>query len=175
MSYDGSILNSLLHFSLQRLRQAFTSGAKQERIPKHDGGQEVISARFVHPEDALQEFRDGKIKFMPPQAYLLTTLAGVLQGRVNTPTQRARVEELSRGMFGRMVINPRPLLAKPDEDGRTILTYEGDETRGGSKGRLHRVIIKAGKGGITSEVVLQRNFDIFTEIEPQAFLVSSKL
>ncbi|KAF9469229.1 hypothetical protein BDZ94DRAFT_1151973 [Collybia nuda] len=152
----------------------FTSGAKQERIPKPDGGQEVISARFLHPEKALEEFRNGNITFMPPQAYLLTTLSGLLQGRVNTPEQRTRVEELSAGMFGRMVINPRRLL-KEDEEGRTILTYEGDETRGGSKGRLHRVLVKMGKTGITSEIKLQRNFDIFTEIEPQALATSSKL
>ncbi|RDB21194.1 putative nudix hydrolase 7 [Hypsizygus marmoreus] len=152
----------------------FSSGEKQERIPKPDGGQEVVSARFLHPEDALAEFRKGKITFMPPQAYLLTTLAGILQGRTNTPEQRHLVEALSRGAFGHMVINPRRL-GTPDENGRTILTYEGDETRGGSKGRLHRVLVKVGKAGITSEVVLQRNFDIFTEIEPEAFSVPSKL
>jgi len=152
----------------------FSSGAKQDRIPKPDGGQEVVSARFLHPADALAEFRKGEITFMPPQAYLLQTLSEVLQGRENTPAQRERVQTLSRGLFGRMVINPRRLGA-PDDEGRTILTYEGDETRGGSKGRLHRVIVKAGKGGITSEVRLQRNFDIYTEIEPQAFAVPSKL
>ncbi|KAG6833657.1 hypothetical protein H0H87_002853 [Tephrocybe sp. NHM501043] len=152
----------------------FTSGSKQDRVPKHDGGQEVISARFVHPEDALNEFRERKITFMPPQAYLLQTLSEILQGRVNTAAQRERVEVLSRGLFGRMVLNPLRL-GSPDAEGKSILTYEGDETRGGSKGRLHRVIIKAGKGGITSEITLERNFDVFTEIEPQAFNLPTKL
>ncbi|GLB34792.1 putative NUDIX domain containing protein [Lyophyllum shimeji] len=152
----------------------FSYGAKQDRIPKPDGGQEVVSARFLHPADALSEFSEGKITFMPPQAYLLQTLAEVLQGRENTPEQRERVQTLSRGFFGRMVINPRRL-GEPDAEGRTILTYEGDETRGGSKGRLHRVLVKFGKGALTSEVRLQRNFDIFTEIEPQAFAMPSKL
>ncbi|KAF8077780.1 NUDIX hydrolase domain-like protein [Lyophyllum atratum] len=152
----------------------FSSGAKQDRIPKPDGGQEVVSARFLHPEDALAEFREGKVTFMPPQAYLLQTLSEILKGRENTAAQRERVETLSKGLFGRMVINPRRF-GTPDDEGRTVLTYEGDETRGGSKGRLHRVVVRANKGGITSEVKLQRNFDIFTEIEPQAFAVPSKL
>ncbi|KAJ8456978.1 hypothetical protein ONZ45_g18503 [Pleurotus djamor] len=166
----------------------FSSGNKHERIPKPviitltnppslpplhitypDGGQEVISARFIHPETALSENREGKITFMPPQFYVITTLAGILRGSTNTAAQRELVRQLSQGMFGRMVINPRRM-ADPDEEGRAILTYEGDETRGGSKGRLHRALVKLDKAGIlTHEIVLQRNFDVFTEIEPQAF------
>lgn len=162
-----------------------------------DGGQEVISARFLHPEQALAEFREGKITFMPPQYYILSTLASILQGRYNRPEQRDRIKTLSRGLFGCMVINPRRLHTE-DEEGRTILAYEGDETRGGSKGRLHRSLIKVGKAGVseirliplliqdgitsnfnpvqvTTEIILQRNFDIFTEIEAQAFGTLSKL
>ncbi|TFK42463.1 NUDIX hydrolase domain-like protein [Crucibulum laeve] len=152
----------------------FSSGEKQERIPKPDGGQEVVEARFVHPRKALAECQQGKITFMPPQYYILSTLVDILQGDVNTLEQRSRVETLSRGLFGRMVINPRPLHAGNTE-GYTILTYEGDETRGGSKGRLHRALVKAEKGGITSEITLQRNFDVFSEIEPQALKEPSKL
>ncbi|KAG5354071.1 hypothetical protein E4T56_gene8945 [Termitomyces sp. T112] len=152
----------------------FSSGAKQDRIPKHDGGQEVISARFLHPADALKEFREGKITLMPPQAYLLHTLSEILQGRMNMPVQRELVETLSRGLFGRMVLNPIRI-GSPDGEGRYIMTYEGDETRGGSKGRRHRVLVKAGKGGITSEVTIERNFDVFTEVEPHAFNLASKL
>ncbi|KAG5637763.1 hypothetical protein H0H81_003330 [Sphagnurus paluster] len=151
----------------------FLSGVKQDRIPKPDGGQEVISARFLHPEDALAEFREGKITFMPPQAYLLQTLSDILKGRKSETHQRERVEALSKGLFGRMVINPQGL-GKPDEQGRTILTYEGDETRGGSKGRRHRVLVRFGKEGIT-ELHLERNFNIFTEIELEPVTVSSKL
>jgi hypothetical protein len=107
----------------------------------------VVAARFIHPEDALAEFREGKITMMPPQAYILNTLAEILKGRTNTAMQRKQVEALSCGMFGRMVINPRPL--GEDAEGRTILTFEGDETRGGSKGRLHRVLARVGKGGVS--------------------------
>ncbi|KAJ3515737.1 hypothetical protein NLJ89_g1572 [Agrocybe chaxingu] len=150
----------------------FSSGAKQERIPKHDGGQEVIEARFVHPQRALDECRERKISLMPPQYYILSTLADVLGGSSNTPDQRRKVEALSQGAFGRMLINPRRLAE--DENGRTILTYEGDETRGGSKGRLHRAHAML-KGGASSDITLIRNFDIFTEVEPQAFSMPAKL
>jgi len=100
----------------------------------------VIEARFVHPKQALDECREGKIRLMPPQYYILSTLADILQGSVNAPGHREKVVALSRGLFGRMVINP--LRLGEDQDGRTILTYEGDETRGGSKGRLHRTLLK---------------------------------
>ncbi|KAF9454613.1 hypothetical protein P691DRAFT_796156 [Macrolepiota fuliginosa MF-IS2] len=154
----------------------FTSGAKQERIPKHDGGQEVISARFVHPSEALREFREGKITFMPPQFYILTTLSDILLGSRNTEEQRAKAETLSRGAFGCMVMNPRPRKPIGDDlaQGYSILTYEGDETRGGSKGRLHRAKLRV-VDGIIKEIILQRNFDIFSEVELHAFREPSRL
>ncbi|KAH6899478.1 NUDIX domain-containing protein [Coprinopsis sp. MPI-PUGE-AT-0042] len=139
----------------------FSSGEKQERLPTPDGGQEVISAKFIHPSEAISLHRQGKMAFMPPQFYILSTLSGVLRGTQNTKEQRSMVKELSNGDFGRMVINP---VAKgQDEQGRTILTYEGDELRGGSKGRLHRAHLKMGKG-MPGEITLIRNFDIFTEL-----------
>jgi hypothetical protein len=56
------------------------------------------------------------------------------------------VETLSRGLFGRMLVNPRMVSDPGGERGRFVLTFEGDETRGGSKGRLHRVSLKLIKG-----------------------------
>jgi len=148
----------------------FASGQKQDRLPTPDGGQEVISARFVHPSVAIKEFSS----LFPPQYYLLSTLSECLQGHTNTAEQRAKVQQLSGGLFGQMVIRPSALPGK-DPKGRMILTYEGDEKRGGSPGRLHRVLVKFGKGGLPLEIVLQRNFDIFTEIEAQAFAENAKL
>ena len=146
----------------------YASSVKQERIPKHgayfiyrddlgfarssaivlwiDGGQEVIETRFIHPRTALIEFHEGRLNFMPPQYYLLSTLADILQGPANTLTQRERVQTLSRGLFGKMVITPRR--NEDDGMGRVILTYEGDETRGGSKGRLHRALVKMTSDGV---------------------------
>ncbi|PFH54250.1 hypothetical protein AMATHDRAFT_72755 [Amanita thiersii Skay4041] len=152
----------------------FSSGAREEYLPKPDGGQEVISARFLHPVDALREFHDKKISLMPPQYYILSTLASILTGHVNTVSQRETVAMLSHGPFGRMVINPKRLFVE-DKEGRTILTYEGDETRGGPKGSLHRAFVKVGKGGVTSEITLQRNFDIFSEVDKIISIQSSKL
>jgi hypothetical protein len=102
-------------------------------------GKEVVEARFVHPQEALAEHRSKKIALMPPQHYILATLADVLVGRQTTPWQRERVERLSAGSFGRMVVCPR--VGKRDANGRTSLVYEGDEARGGPSGRLHRSVV----------------------------------
>lgn len=121
---------------------------------------------------------------MPPQYYILSTLADILHGPLNTKEQQDKVRTLSKGTFGRMTINPRPF--GKDENGRTILTYEGDETRGGPKGRLHRVLAKFKPGvrvrpneqalqgflrifalKVATDIILIRNFDIFSEIEGQ--------
>lgn len=37
-----------------------------------------------------------------------------------------------------------------DQDGRTVLTFEGDETRGGSTGRLHRALVKFDNRGVST-------------------------
>jgi hypothetical protein len=101
--------------------------------------QEVIETRFVHPQDALAEHRAKKIALPPPQHYILTTLADILVGRSATSRQRERVNQLSAGAFGRMVVHPRA--GKKDASGRIPLVYEGDEERGGPKGRLHRSLV----------------------------------
>lgn len=89
---------------------------------------------------------------MPPQFYLLSTLASVIHGRATTPDQISRVRELSVGNFGKMAIHPGPHPGgrAEDQDGRTVLTFEGDETRGGSKGRLHRALVKFDKRGVST-------------------------
>jgi hypothetical protein len=123
----------------------FYSGDNKERIPTSDGGQEVVSARFLHPTDALSAFAVGGITLFPPQFYLISTLRDILNSRQNTKLQRDQVSSLSRGAFGSVVITPR-LLPEPDEQGYNILAFDGDETRGGSKGRLHRVLTRTKVG-----------------------------
>jgi hypothetical protein len=85
---------------------------------------------------------------MPPQFYLLTTLVDVLEGASNTEAQRAKSWSISRGSFGSMVFNPRPLKTEGEDrvHGHLILTYEGDETRGGPPGRLHRAKLQMTNG-----------------------------
>lgn len=46
---------------------------------------------------------------------------------------------LSRAAFGRMVINPKFL--RVDNGVNQAFVYEGDELRGGPKGRLHRMVV----------------------------------
>jgi hypothetical protein len=76
---------------------------------------------------------------MPPQHYILTTLADILVGGESTFQQRERVKQLSAGAFGRMVIHPK--VCKKDANGWIPLVYEGDEARGGPNGRLHRSLM----------------------------------
>ncbi|KAI0780616.1 hypothetical protein BD413DRAFT_600179 [Trametes elegans] len=155
----------------------FSHGDKQERLPTPDGGQEVLAARFVRPERALAEFAARAISLFPPQFYLLTTLARILvPGERNTAEQRARVRALAFGAFGGMVINPRPLSGHDMKTaGYQVLTYEGDETRGGAPGRRHRSKVWFGPGGAAVGVELERNFDVFSEIERDVFTKPAKL
>jgi len=141
----------------------FSSGHVQQRLPTPDGGQEIVEARFVHPADALAEFAAGRVSFMPPQFYLLTTLADMLRGRGASAAERARVEVLSRGAFGRMVIHPQRYTGPEVPEGYVCLTYEGDKTRAGPKGWMHRSYIRFVKGTPT-EIKLERNFDPFTDL-----------
>ncbi|KAF7322417.1 Nudix hydrolase domain-containing protein [Mycena chlorophos] len=149
----------------------FSSGHKEERLPTPDGGLEVLSARFLHPHDALSMFAAREITLMPPQFYIIRTLADVLaSGR----PLRDQVERLARGAFGKQVINPARFVPPEGlEKGVTVLTYEGDESRGGPKGRLHRAVVKMDKAGVTTELRLLRNFDIFTDLDAPS--TSSKL
>ena len=76
----------------------------KDSSPAHPGSAETASALIVHPSDALAEFQQRKITFMPPQFYIMDTLARILQGRTNTAEQRAgirRAEQLRRGATGR--------------------------------------------------------------------------
>lgn len=96
---------------------------------------------------------------MPPQFYLLKVLSDVLEGNTasgveaDAQKRRALVEKLSRGSFGNFTF--RPVLLKGPEgkrvDGKQILTYEGDETRGGHQGTLHRTILEPQKGTTVSD------------------------
>jgi len=133
---------------------------RQEQLPTPDGGQEVIQARFLRPESAIEEYRNGKIGLFPPQYYILETLRLILAGSSNTESQRNTVQMLSRAAFGRMVINPKFL--RVDNGVNQAFVYEGDELRGGPKGRLHRMVV--GRVGTPfSQMNLQRNFDLFTQ------------
>ena len=125
----------------------FSHGAKQDFVPTPDGGQEVISARFVHPSEALRACRMKKIVLMPPQYYLINTLAEILTGDRNSEIQRARVREISEGAFGKMVILPRHSKL---EDGRVVFAYVGDEVVGGPVGARHRTVMRPGPGGVSS-------------------------
>ena len=85
--------------------------------------------------------------FMPPQYYLISTLAEILTGDQNSEAQRMRVRRLAEGAFGTMVVLPRQSKLG---DGRLLFAYEGDELVDGPPGARHRSIIKPGPGGVSS-------------------------
>ncbi|KAH7911419.1 NUDIX hydrolase domain-like protein [Hygrophoropsis aurantiaca] len=149
----------------------FSSGDKEDRLPTPDGGQEVIAARFVSLEAAIEEFRTGRISLMPPQYYIIETLRPLLLGNTNTREQQNKVAQLSQGAFGKLVINPQ---GQRDKEGRDVFVYEGDELRGGPSGRLHRAVV-ARQGTVFSRIELLRNFDIFTQVEGIGDLDKAKL
>lgn len=143
------------------------SSGREEHLPTPDGGQEVIRTRFLRPESALDEFRTGKISLFPPQYYILETLRPILSGSTSTESQRNAVLMLSRAAFGRMVINPKSFRVNDGVD--EAFVYEGDELRGGPKGRHHRMVVKR-KGAPFSQMNLERNFDLFTQCPVEAHI-----
>ncbi|KAG2146869.1 NUDIX domain-containing protein [Suillus bovinus] len=152
------------HFFVAFLGDSTSNGlypGREEHLPTPDGGQEIIRTRFLRPESAIEEFRTGKISFFPPQYYILETLRLILTGSSCTESQRNTVQMLSRATFGRMVINPK--LFRINDGVNEAFVYEGDELRGGPKGRLHRVVVERNSGVPFSQMNLQRNFDLFTQ------------
>lgn len=149
-------------FFVAFLRDAVSGGlySGKEHLPTPDGGQEVIRTRFLHPESAIEEFSTGKISFFPPQYYILETLRPMLTGSSSTESQRNAIQTLSRTTFGQMVINPK--LFRVNDGVDEAFVYEGDELRGGPKGRLHRMVVER-KGAPFSQMNLWRNFDLFTQ------------
>jgi hypothetical protein len=122
--------------------------------PTADGGVEVISASWVHTRELFAAFRRGELTMFPPQFYLLTTLGDLLSsmhmhqgghqggGSNRTAVLRSRVCD-GGGGFGSRLFNPRPI-SFTEEGGmgqRSILTYEGDELRGGKAGDRHRCLV----------------------------------
>ena len=157
------------------------------RVPA-DGRREIIETRFLHPKTILEECRGGRIRCMPPQFYILSTLVDILSSPISTPEQWEETERLSSGVFGKTIFIPRKL--GQDKDGRTILALEGDEMYGGPIGCRHRILGKIVQGGVKplfkasdyrliivffsplqtiDASALIRNFDILDGIESQAY------
>ena len=140
-------------------RRAFPHGTmEREFVPTPDGGREVVSARFVHPSEALRLHRSKEMRFMPPQYYLISTLAEIMSGEQSlSRAQRGRVRQLSEGVFGTMVVLPRTFKVG---DGTVVFAYGGDELVGGPVGARHRSTIRPGPGGVsmTASLVFVRCF-----------------
>ncbi|KAL5532883.1 hypothetical protein ACEPAF_4657 [Sanghuangporus sanghuang] len=157
-----------------------SSGTQIHRLPTPDSpdneasaSTEVVSAQFVHPRDLLSAFSREEIGLMPPQFYILSILQDIFKSgsdsSVNTPTQREQIQRISKSYFGRTEFNPR-FDSEASFDGNRALILEGDETRGGKKGQLHRILFVPRKTSpLPRQLQLIRNFDIFTGFgEPEA-------
>jgi 8-oxo-dGTP pyrophosphatase MutT (NUDIX family) len=110
--------------------------------PTGDGGVEVISASWAHPRDLFAAFRRGELTLFPPQFYLLTTLRHLLDS-MHQESNRAEVLRARIGGFGSRLFRPRPsgFTEEGGKGRRSVLTYEGDEMRGGKAGDRHRSLI----------------------------------
>jgi hypothetical protein len=84
---------------------------------------------------------------MPPQFYILSTLANILSGPVTTAEQRTKTECLSSGVFGKTTFIPRKL--GQDEHGRVILALKGDEMYDGPIGCRHRILGEIVEGEVS--------------------------
>jgi hypothetical protein len=135
-----------------------------------------------HPADYIQTFSRGEILLMPPQFYLLATLADILPSGTGLSLEaKERLKLLSNGAFGKMQINPFIIRHESDSK-QSYFVYEGDEIRGGPKGRRHRSRVQFDDKWvsklcyiltITGEIFeysqtirsigLERNFDIFSD------------
>ncbi|KAG1754326.1 NUDIX domain-containing protein [Suillus lakei] len=121
------------------------SSGREEHLPTPDGGQEVIRTRFLRPELAIDEFRTGKINLFPPQYYILETLS---------PHPYWIDQCCLELRLGRML--------HVNDGVDEAFVYEGDELRGGPKGRQHRMLVER-KGALFSQMNLQRNFNLLTQ------------
>jgi len=129
---------------------------------------EIGDTLLIHPLAAIERYvsQDPPFTLLVPHLYQIRALALVLTTSANTSEQRTRVKKLSDGQYGKMTLNPFTLEGNCRE-GRTVFTYEGDETRGGPLGNLHRTIVNIENNGlVTLSDEMVRTFDIFDGIDP---------
>jgi len=150
------------HFYLAFLKSPTDLVPGETRIPTSDGGLEVISTSMGHPSAHIEDFLKGKINLMPPQFYLLKTLAEILPSDSTfSPKAFEQLKRLSRGTFGRIQINPSVFRHESDPL-KSYFVYEGDEALGGPKGQRHRSVVCHDEKRVIRSIELQRNFDIFS-------------
>lgn len=142
--------------------------------PKHDGGLEHTSARFLPPSKWLELSRSGDIILFPPQFFLLYQVAQFLDAKSSTQPLAASTLSQQRKQlldyvrrpasaqdppWGDIVISPIALMMK-GKDGRGILSLDkpGPELKGSDKKGLKEwvVAVKFKKEGPREVDVLLR-------------------
>ncbi|RPB03118.1 hypothetical protein L873DRAFT_1826439 [Choiromyces venosus 120613-1] len=87
---------------------AFVGGCDKQ-VPMHDGRVEILSAKYLTPQRALEMSRNGEIVFFPPQFYLVRRIGEFLSVDGGGEEGRRKVVEMADGEFGAMVIEPHPI------------------------------------------------------------------
>jgi hypothetical protein len=153
--------------------------ASAHQLPIHDGGLEVISTLFIRPRKALQMASEGKMLLMPPQFYLLTTLAELLQEHETAEHEIERISTLCNSTFGHAIIRPERFTIVGEA--KSFMAYEGDEVRGGPPGRKHRMHMEmVGKGVRDSAYLLAVRVNYISpktshSLDDQAHQIGEKL
>jgi 8-oxo-dGTP pyrophosphatase MutT (NUDIX family) len=123
-------------------------------VPTHDDHVEILSTFFQAPREILRSFGEGAISLMPPQYYLLSTLADILEKPETSPDLSVPqyVRQTVGKAFGARVFNPKFGTRTVGNDGisRAVLMYEGDDqyesaslgdTIGAENARRHRSLV----------------------------------
>ena len=106
-----------------------------------------MSFKWMTPAAALAGQKNKTMRFMPPQFYLISVLARILTtDGTRTPEQEELLRSVCNGSFGKRVFNPET----ERMEGRNILSFEGDELRGGISGDRNRALVVFGKSGVST-------------------------
>ncbi|CUS14563.1 unnamed protein product [Tuber aestivum] len=127
--------------------QIFVTFVDGEQVPSHDGGVEVLSAKYLTPSRALQMSKDGELVFSPPQFYLVRRIEEFVSVDNGGERGRRKVLEMADGEFGTMVMEPHPIRLldggkrvamglgeRGDKEWAVVIEIPDDRKNGGLKG-----------------------------------------
>ncbi|KAG0639907.1 hypothetical protein HOY80DRAFT_885575 [Tuber brumale] len=136
--------------------QFFVTFVGDKQVPSHDGGVEVLSAKYLTPSRALEISEDGEMVFFPPQFYLVRRIREFLSGDNGGEGWRRKVLEMADGEFGAMVVKPHPIRLL--DGGKRVVMGLGD--RGDKEWTVVIEILGDGKGGEQKGAELVRREDV---------------
>ncbi|CAZ83499.1 unnamed protein product [Tuber melanosporum] len=136
--------------------QIFVTFVDDKQVPSHDGGVEVLSARYLTPSRALEMSEHGEMVFFPPQFYLVWRIGEFLSGENSGEGGRGKVLEMADGEFGAMVVEPHPIRLL--DGGKRVVMGLGE--RGDKEWAIVIEIPGDGKGGESKGAEMVRREDV---------------